>query len=82
MCPQYMSDMFIFANSNTYSLRSIDNQDMVIPKHNKGLFKSSLHYSGVQLWNSLPINIRTATSLSTFKCALHNSIVSNRSNCI
>ena len=76
MCPQYMSDIFTFSNSNTYSFkRPIDDQDMVILKHNKELFKSSLHYYGVQLWNSLPINLRPITSISTFKCALHNFIV-------
>ena len=32
MRPQYMSDIFTFANSNTYILRSIDNQDNGEPK--------------------------------------------------
>ena len=80
MCPQYMSDIFTLSNSNTFSLRSIDNQDIVIQKHKKEQQKSSLHYYDVHLLNSLPINIRRATSL--FKCALHNFIISNNSNCI
>ena len=30
MCPQYMSDIFTFSNSNSFCLRSIDNQDIMI----------------------------------------------------
>ena len=78
MCPDYMSEMFSFSNSSTYSLRSIDNLDMIIPRHKREIYKNSLHYSGVHIWNNLPINLRTAPSLAAFKCALHKHIVTNR----
>ena len=78
MCPEYMSEMFTFLNSQTYNLRSIDNLDMVISKHNKEIFTNSLHYSGVQIWNNLPVTLRTASTLSAFKYGLHNFIVSSR----
>ena len=79
MYPEYMSDMFTFSNSQTYNLRSIDNFDMVIPKHNKEiLVLNSLQYRGVQIWN-LPVTLRTASSQSAFKYGLHNFIISDRS---
>ena len=78
MGPEYISEMFTFSNSQTYNLRSIDNFDMVIPKHNKEIFKNSLQYTGVQIWNNLPVTLRTASSLSAFKYGLHNFIISNR----
>ena len=78
MCSEYMSEMFTFSNSQTYNLRSIDNFDMVIPKHNKEIFKNSLQYAGVQIWNNLPVTLRTASSLSAFKYGIYNFIMSNR----
>ena len=67
-----------FQYSEYYSLRSVDNNNMAIPKHNTELFKKSFQYSGTQIWNALPITLRTACSLPAFKQNLHKHIVSNR----
>ena len=65
LCPSYLSDMFTYQTSNAYNLRSCSNNDMCIPSHNNELFKKTLQYSGVQLWNNLPVHLRTASTLST-----------------
>ena len=77
MCPEYITDMFKF-RSSSYGLRSSSNQQISIPKHNNELFKISFQYSGAIIWNNLPLNIRTASTIGTFKHNLHNYIVSKR----
>ena len=76
MTPGYISELFSF--SQNYNLRSFDNFDMVIPKHNREFFKNTFQYSGANIWNSLPVNLRTSSSLVAFKNALYKVIVSNR----
>ena len=56
MAPSYISDLIHFQSSEFYNLRSIGNNDMMIPRHNTELFKRSFQYSGPQLWNNLPQN--------------------------
>ena len=72
----FISELFSF--SQNYNLRSFDNFDMVIPKHNREFFKNTFQYSGANIWNSLPVNLRTSSSLAAFKNALYRVIVSNR----
>ena len=78
MSPTYISSLFNFQNSEYYSLRSIENNNMAIPKHNTELFKNSFQYSGTKIWNALPITLRTACSLPAFKHNLYRHIISNR----
>ena len=42
MSPSYISDLFDFQSSELYSLRSVDNNDRIIPKHKTELFKKSV----------------------------------------
>ena len=77
MCPEYIPNMFKF-QSSSYGLRSSSNQQLSIPKHNNELFKKSFQYSGAIIWNNLPLSIRTASTLGTFKHNLHKYIVSKR----
>ena len=69
---EYLTDFFQMKNAdNTGSnLRSVSNTNFVIPKPNNNLFKSSLSYSGAVIWNSIPLEIKIATSLNSFisKC--------------
>ena len=78
MSPTYISSLFNFQNSEYYSLRSVENNNMAIPKHNTELFKNSFKYSGTKVWNALPITLRTACSLPAFKHNLYRHIISNR----
>ena len=57
LTPEYMSSLFC-KNSTGYNLRSIEKGDLVLPKFKLMSFKKSLSYSGVEIWNTIPINIR------------------------
>ena len=76
--PSYLQDLFICQTSNAYTLRSESNFDLRLPKHRTNLFKNSLQYSGVHIWNSLPLNIRCAPSLPVFKRNVEKYIFINR----
>ena len=64
--PRYLSDLFSPAHSPYKTSR----RNLATPRPRLDLFKSSLPYSGVILWNSLPSNITDAPSLATFKIRL------------
>ena len=56
---------------NTASkLRSVTHKNYLLPQLKCNLFKGSLSYSGVVVWNSIPINIKISNSLDIFikKC--------------
>ena len=56
---------------NTASnLRSVIHKNYLLPQPKCNLFKGSLSYSGVVVWNSIPISIKNSESLDIFikKC--------------
>ena len=53
---------------NTASkLRSVTHKNYLLPQPKCNLFTGSLSYSGVVVWNSIPINIKKSYSLDIFK---------------
>ena len=68
IAPEYLTDLFQTRNANNIgsNLPSVSNKNFVIPKPNNNLFKSSLSYSGAVIWNSIPLEIKHATSLNSF----------------
>ena len=67
MLPSYLSDLFpqIVGTSSRYNLRNAS--DYVVFNRRTELFSRSFIPSSVELWNSLPEQIRNADTLSTFK---------------
>ena len=72
MVPEYLSSCFVFSSDAlTYNLRDSDGT-LAIPQPRTNYCKGSLSYSGVVLWNSLPLIIRQLLSLNEFKSKLKN----------
>ncbi len=70
LVPGYLSEMFhmqsdILENTNV-TLRSVTNEAMFVPRPKIEQFKGSLSYSGAIIWNSIPLDIRNATSINVF----------------
>ena len=68
MSPPYMVELLTPASNERYSLRSVSNQDLTlnnIPKTK--YYKDSFTYYGRIIWNDIPIDIRNANKLKTFK---------------
>ena len=74
LAPSYLNEMFLMRNANldntTSNLRSVTNKNFVVPLAKCNLFKGSLTYSGVIIWNSIPVSIKNSSSLPMFvhKC--------------
>ena len=57
-------------NNTASNLRSVASKNFLIPQAKCNLFKGSLSYSGVLVWNSIPVSIKNSSSLPIFvkKC--------------
>ena len=70
MTPEYLRSSFVFRdNLNSYHLRNTKNT-LALPQPRTDYLKKSFSYSGGQLWDSLPKELRQATSLNDFKTKL------------
>lgn len=71
--PSYMTNSLSTLNEHTsYNLRGKNNLTLPRPRTEYG--KRSFLYSGAQLWNSLPPNLKTEKSLNTFKKGISSSL--------
>ena len=68
----YLCSMFTDRSSITsYSLRDTEGK-LTIPKPRTDYLKNSFSYSGAVLWNSLPMDLRQANTLSKFRRGYSN----------
>ena len=66
MAPEYLRSSFVFRDSvNSFHLRNTENA-LALPKPRTDYRKRSFSYSGAQLWNSLPLELRQESSLRDF----------------
>ena len=74
LAPSYLDEMFLMRDANldntSSNLRSVANKNFIVPQAKCNLFKGSLSYSGVIVWNSIPVSIKDSSSLPMFisKC--------------
>ena len=50
-------------NNTTANLRSVTSRNYIVPQAKFNLFKGSLSYSSVLVWNSIPVSIKCSKSL-------------------
>ena len=74
LAPSYLNELFLMRDANldntSSNLRSAANKNFIVPQAKCNLFKGSLPYSGVIVWNSIPVSIKDSSSLPMFinKC--------------
>ena len=74
LTPQYITDLLKpVAETHNRTLRSSVNGALAVPRSRSSLFDRLYSYTAPKLWNSIPIPIRNASSLTSFK----NRIKSN-----
>jgi hypothetical protein len=61
LAPSYLSQFFTEAPARYSSC------NFILPRTRVDLYKTSLAFSGSAVWNSLPPNVKSCNSLSTFK---------------
>ena len=69
LAPPYLSAFL------TPATRRYGSNNYVLPRTRIDLFKTSFAFSGASLWNSLPNNMKTGSSLSRFKYDLYNHLM-------
>ena len=68
LAPDYMMDLFNkVSESHSRNLRSVENDLLMIPFSKTRYYDRSFAIQGAKQWNSLPIDIRNAQSLDSFK---------------
>ena len=74
LAPIYLLELFqmrdVNPNNTASNLRSVAHKNYLLPQAKCNLFKGSFSYSGVVVWNSIPVDIKSASSLQSFvkKC--------------
>ena len=72
LAPDYLAEMFIDrSNITNYTLRDTSGK-LAIPQPRTDYLKNSFSYCGAVLWNSLPSDLRQASSLQKFKADCSN----------
>ena len=70
LAPGYLIELFQMRegrlDSTLSNLRSVANKNYVLPQAKCNLFKGSLSFSGVVIWNSIPLEIKQSSSLNIF----------------
>ena len=73
--PSYLFEMF----RPSMSQYGVSNKLLTVPLPRIDLYKSSLSFQGASMWNTLPIHIKAAPSLSCFKKRLYKYLISQDS---
>ena len=70
LAPSFLHEMFqmraVNLESTLSNLRSVANKHYILPQAKCNIFKGSLSFSGVLVWNSIPLDIKNSTSLQMF----------------
>ena len=75
LTPAYISNLLTpLSEKHSRSLRSSENGLLCIPRSRSALYDRSFSHSASKLWNSLPQDIRTKSSLNAFKTSIRDYI--------
>jgi hypothetical protein len=77
-CPVYMKDIISFSRNENYSLRSSSRNDIASFKYNTQYMKRSFANQSRLFWNTLPENIRSASSIKSFKTKCKQYLLQNQ----
>ena len=61
LAPQYLARLLSRADSR------YESNNYILPRTRIDLYKTSFAFSGASVWNSLPVSVRSCTSLLSFK---------------
>ena len=70
ICPDYLKNYVSYTSDiSCRDTRSTNCNQLHVykPKPNCELFRKSFMYSGAAIWNPLPLHVKHATSVTTFK---------------
>ena len=65
--PQYLQIYFTFTNAIHSKYSTAEKLNLYIPKPHVELFRKLFAYSGADIWNTLPNDVKNLPSIKTFK---------------
>lgn len=79
LIPQYIIDLFQLRADSLpdTALRSVTNHNFTIPKPKTSLYKESLSYSGPIIWNAIPADVKTSSTIGLFTNKLRDWLSSD-----
>ena len=70
LASNYLQKLFqmrdVNLNNTASNLRSVRQKNYILPQAKCDLFKGSLTFSGIVVWNNIPLSIKTSQSLDVF----------------
>ena len=73
-----LSSCFTFVkNDHNYPTRHSANQALSLPRPRTEKFKRAVSYSGVKIWNNIPLGTRTVSNVNVFKKRMKHIILDN-----
>ena len=68
LAPEYLTEFFKKCSSvNNYTMRSTSLDNLHVQRPNTNFGKRTFQYSGIILWNSLPLTLKECKNLELFK---------------
>ena len=77
----YLSEDLTYTHQyHSYNTRAASNNILILNKPNCEIFKTSMRYYGINLWNSLSNSLKSCQSVNEFKYVYKNILMSNNNN--
>ena len=68
MAPAYMNELMTISNNKSYNLRSNLRNDIALSNRPRtNYLKDTFSYFSMNIWNSIPLDIRKSKQLKNFK---------------
>ena len=81
LAPERLKNLFqLCGGTHGYPLRNVGT-DLIVPRPKSETLRKSFSYQGSVLWNTLPLHIREAENVTSFKFLLKRHLLSHRSLC-
>ena len=78
LAPEYIIILYIKTSEvHTRNQRSVDNEQLRVPKTRSKLYENSFAVLAAKYWNNLPTQIRNKNGLNHFKATLKTHLLNN-----
>ena len=67
LAPKYLNVFRSVQEVHSRNTRSADRDNLYIPRHRTQIFKRSFAYNGVKIWNDLPADVKSSSTLQSFQ---------------
>ena len=68
--------------AHLHGTRSVTNENLFLPRGNSQVFHKTISYSGGRLWNKIPVGIRMAQTIESFKSQYEFYLAAQQAQCL